>query len=88
MNVFDEDDITYFKFETDITGEQSIAFQNQLKQSIADGKHHFSFHLENVNNIDTTGICAFIALKKQIAKNGIIDYNGAQDSIELLLNSI
>jgi len=88
MNVFSQNNMTVFQFETSITGDHSITLQNKLKQLIDEGKSDFLFQMENVENIDTTGICAFITLKKQCGEKGKIEFQGTQEPIALLLKYI
>ncbi|MBF0452782.1 MAG: STAS domain-containing protein [Candidatus Magnetomorum sp.] len=88
MNVYEQDNVTIIKCETNIMGDQSIKLQNHLKMAVSKGKKLFLFQMSAVENMDTIGICALIALKKQLGTNGRIEFQDARESVAALLTII
>jgi len=87
MNIYHKDKTTLFELDKDIIGDESIMFQNEIKNSVTKGQTHFCFQLAGHQNMDPPAICALIALKKQMGD--VIEFQGKDNSMvfDLILRS-
>jgi len=87
MKVSHKNSTALFVLEKDIIGDESILFQNEIKNSVANGQKSFCFQLAGIQDMDPPAICALMALKKQMGD--VIEIQGDDNDMvfDVLLRS-
>ena len=79
MKISHQESTALFELDKDIIGDESILFQNEIKNCVGKGQTNFCFQFAGPHNIDPPAICALMALKKQMGN--VIEFQGNENNM-------
>jgi anti-sigma B factor antagonist len=73
MTVRDEDDVIVLALDGRmVLGEETTGFREKVKGLLAEGKKKIVLNVENVTEIDSSGLGAFVAAHRSAASQGAL----------------